>query len=144
MFPSKFDLVSGMTGTLSTLGEDEKRVNRINYSISNFYCMPSAYGGSRLKDKGITVTSSDVHFSEIVTEIEGNLKVRTVLVFFENFHLLELFYQSEELEACFEKICVNIKDVNLLVEETPSASDPHDPVLSAVALVPSFWTEAQY
>jgi preprotein translocase subunit SecA len=114
--------VSGVTGTLSTLGEDEKRVIRSDYSISNFYCMPSAYGGSKLKDDGITVTGSDVHYQQIVSQIEGNIQGRAVLIFFENFQLLEKFWQSEELKACLEKVHVNLKDVNLLVEETPPAN----------------------
>jgi hypothetical protein len=121
-FPSKFDLVSGVTGTLSTLGEAEKGVIRSDYNISNFYCMPSAYGGSKLKDEGITVTASDVHSKEIASVIEAHIKGRAVLVFFENFRLLEAFWKSNELHGCLSKVGVNMKDVNLLVEETPAAN----------------------
>ena len=119
-FPNKFDLVSGVTGTLETLTEGEKTIISKDYKITKFYYMPSAYGkNDRFVDRGIMLTSSENHSLEILKDVEANIKGRAVIIFFDSYEQLDSFSKSQEFKDCMQGAGVDLNDVNILVEQTP-------------------------
>jgi hypothetical protein len=123
-FPNQFSLVSGVTGTLETLSDGEKELIRHDYQIDKLYYLPSAYGkNTQFVDNGIVLTvSATDHETEILRNLEQNVKGRAVLVFFDTYERLDKFYNSPAFSGCLTRMGETLTNVNVLVEQTPPAN----------------------
>jgi hypothetical protein len=129
--PKQYDSVMGVTGTLKTLSNPEKKLLTDVYKIQIFSYIPSVYGKTKLNFGGDSIedckieSQNGIHTvirNEINKRIQpagtniGNSKAtkRSVLVFFESVPKLIAFYNSSAL--------ADIKsNVTLLIETTPTA-----------------------
>ena len=102
--PKKFDYIMGVTGTLDTLQDFEKRVMREEYKIYKETYLPSVFGQSNFQfseNSDVLVETSDSYYIKIINEITNKLNKRgihtprAVLVFFESKINLEEFYNSD-------------------------------------------------
>lgn len=101
--PKKIDYIMGVTGTLDTLQDFEKRVIREEYKIYKETYLPSVFGQSNFQfseNFDVFVESIDSYHIKIINEITNKLNKRgihtprAVLVFFESKNYLEEFYNS--------------------------------------------------
>jgi hypothetical protein len=129
--PKQYDSVMGVTGTLKTLSNPEKKLLTDVYKIQIFSYIPSVYGKTKLNFGGDSIDDCKIESlngihtvirNEINKRIQpagnnvGNNKAtkRSVLVFFESVPKLIAFYNSSAL--------ADIKsNVTLLIETTPTA-----------------------
>ena len=120
--PSQYACVMGVTGTLRTLSNPEKKLLKEVYQIQKNTYMPSVYGKNQLEFlgnsiRGVIIESKEGYFKSIYEEIinrleeKNNKYTRSVMVFFESTAKLKEFYNSKEIAS--------IKgQVSILTEET--------------------------
>eukprot|EP00298_Acanthocystis_sp_HF-20_P018889 c22051_g1_i5.p1 GENE.c22051_g1_i5~~c22051_g1_i5.p1 ORF type:complete len:2308 (+),score=699.29 c22051_g1_i5:197-6925(+) len=117
--PHDFYYITGVTGTLKTLAESEKKILKTVYSIQHFTYMPSVFGrNNRNYDKStdVVVENESEYFMRIRNDIDRMKAAgRSVLIFFESEKKLRNFYNSEKLS--------DIKDDIHIVTETVSSSN---------------------
>jgi len=97
--PKNFSCILGVTGTLTTLGDFEKRVMQEEYKIIKQTVTPSIYGPSNLKFKqhdDVFLESEEArYFQKILSEILEKIKLgQAVLVFFVDDVALRNFSSS--------------------------------------------------
>ena len=107
--PLQFQYIMGVTGTLETLSDPEKKVIVKDYRVSKNTYLPSVYGQNNLRFieiNDINIESGSDYFNRIKREIDDRLvgvsrssEQRAVLVFFESKAKLMEFYQSPALES---------------------------------------------
>ena len=102
---NNFYAILGVSGTLSTLSETEKKVIENEYDIKFKTFMPSVYGRKNLifnKKDDILIEKDENHFKVIAREIDNRIKgrntgtKRAIFVVFENKGELNKFYDSDE------------------------------------------------
>ena len=104
--PSKFAYILGVTGTLKSLSEPEKRVIEDDYKIRKNTFMPSVFGDNKLQfieKDDIKLENDADYFIKIAQEINyklsgGRNDKRAVIVVFESIQKLKEFYGSKALE----------------------------------------------
>ena len=105
--PLKFAYIMGVTGTLNTLSEPEKRVIQEDYKIRRSTYTPSVFGPNNLRfipKDDIKLEDESDYFNTIKREIDDRLigrstEKRAVLVVFESIQKLKEFYESKALES---------------------------------------------
>jgi hypothetical protein len=120
-FPGRFDLVSGVTGTLETLGEAERALIRGEYRVGKFVYLPSAYGPKRLQERAVVVTDGAGHAAAVCKAVEEGLPGRASLVFFDSRGALERFWHGPAFNDLAARRGIKAEGADLLVEETPPA-----------------------
>ncbi|KAL7553099.1 hypothetical protein ACHAWF_018746 [Thalassiosira exigua] len=108
--PTAFDGILGVTGTLASLGQDEKDILSHQYGINKMTYIPSVYGKNKLKfagdcPKDVIIADDDANFHlELRNEINARRKpdkegspLRAVMAFFESREELEDFYESDPM-----------------------------------------------
>lgn len=111
--PKLFYSIMGVTGTLRTLSETEKRIVRADYKIQKFTYAPSVFGVKRCDfdvSRDIHIEKEEDYFNALGEEIKNRLtgrdeKKRAVMVFFANKAKLEAFYNSP---ACPLRGSINV------------------------------------
>lgn len=103
--PVQFQKIMGVTGTLVTLSDSEKKVLTDVYHVKKNTIIPSVFGENQLKfikKEDIKIENNDDYFNVIQKEISdrltGRSDKRAVLVFFETEKRLKEFYLSKALE----------------------------------------------
>ncbi|CAF0939888.1 unnamed protein product [Adineta steineri] len=105
--PLQFKYIMGVTGTLETLSDPEKRIIKNVYKIEKNTIAPSVFGANnlifRMRDD-IRIENNDDYFNAIKREIDDRLvgrsvEKRAILVFFESKQKLEKFFNSRALET---------------------------------------------
>ena len=99
-----FNSIIGVTGTLESLNEAQKKIIKETYNIKNYTITPSVYGRKNLLFDEVTdvlIESEENHYKiitqEIRKKIEGSKRV-AVFVVFESMKELYKFYNSNEFE----------------------------------------------
>ena len=98
--------IMGVTGTLKTLGDAQKKILEESYNIRKCTYMPSVFGQSNRKfDKreDLYIEEEADYFEKIKQEIERTIDQRAVLVFFEDEAKLNLFHNSENFKLLKDK-----------------------------------------
>ncbi|CAM2727660.1 unnamed protein product [Rotaria socialis] len=124
--PLQFKYIMGVTGTLETLSDPEKKVIRNDYKIVKDTFAPSVFGVNNLRfieRDDIIIENSDDYFNRIKREIddriiERNSEKRAILVFFESKAKLMQFYQSSALESIKDSVVYLTEDASLQEKET--------------------------
>ncbi|UJR17604.1 hypothetical protein I4U23_004500 [Adineta vaga] len=124
--PLQFRYIMGVTGTLETLSEPEKKVITEDYKISKETIVPSVFGQNNLRfieKDDIKIENSDDYFNRIKREIDDrivgrNSEKRAILVFFESKVKLMQFYESPALESMKESVVYLTEDALLQEKET--------------------------
>ena len=121
--PKQYKCVMGVTGTLATLSEPERRLLEDVYSIKKFTYMPSVYGDNKFSfaqdnEKDVIIDKRVSHFKNIAQEIkdrrlEKEGVTRPIMVFFESNEQLKEFYNSSTLR----KSGINPDHIKLITEE---------------------------
>ena len=119
--PNQFDCILGVTGTLETLTNAEKKVIRTRYKISKNTFTPSVFGKNNLKfspKDDVFVENADDYHQKIRKEVEQKIfgraeGKRAVLVFFES---------AKKLHKCLDSMAFqDLKDeIEVLTEEANS------------------------
>ena len=98
-----FDIILGVTGTLSTLSKAQQNVMKETYNISRHSYMPSLFGQHHFEfdaRKDVKLFSSLRYYENLKEEIRSRLNdhksARCVFVFFEDNKKLNDFHQSKE------------------------------------------------
>jgi hypothetical protein len=116
---NKFYAILGVTGTLKTLSDPEKKIIENVYNIKHKTFIPSVYGRKNItfeKNRDILIENHENHFKVIANQIDKNIlgKIkgtkRAVFVVFENKTDLYSFYNSEAFAP-------NKRDAFILTEE---------------------------
>ena len=121
--PIQFEYIMGVTGTLETLTDPEKKVIRNDYKVRKETYAPSVFGQNNLRFKekdDIMIENSNDYFNRIKREIDDrivgkNLEKRAILVFFESKAKLMQFYESSALDSIRESVAYLTEDA--LLEE---------------------------
>jgi len=105
-----FDVILGVTGTLTSLSQNEKDILSHQYGIDKMTHIPSVYGKNKLlfagdSPKDVIIADDDANFHlELRSEIDTRRKsdkagapLRAVMAFFESREELEAFYESEQM-----------------------------------------------
>ncbi|CAF4122389.1 unnamed protein product [Adineta steineri] len=129
--PLEFSYMMGVTGTLRTLSEPEKKVIRNVYKIKRDTYMPSVFGANDLKFSprdDIKIENENDYFNVIRQEIEDRLcgissGQRAVLVFFESEKKINDFRDSQAIAAS--------KDHMLSLTEQTSLEEKESRIKSA-------------
>ncbi|CAF4273892.1 unnamed protein product [Rotaria magnacalcarata] len=124
--PLQFEYIMGVTGTLETLSDPEKKVINNNYKIVQNTFVPSVFGKNNLRfieKDDIIIENSDDYFNRIKREIDDritgkNSEKRAILVFFESKAKLMQFYQSSALESIKDSVVYLTEDASLQEKET--------------------------
>lgn len=97
--PRDFDLVMGVTGTLETMSEEERRIVKEEYDIKKLVYMPSVYGHNQVQTRRITAArNKDEFVKTLVEEIETHRKNRAAIVFFDSSMELRDFSKQPQFE----------------------------------------------
>ena len=98
-----FDYILGVTGTLSVLNKEEKRIIKEDFKIKHKTYTPSIYGNNNLTFKpsrNFCICEGDDYFKKIAENVKSGLSVekkgdiRAVLIFFESKKILDNFFSS--------------------------------------------------
>ncbi|CAM4825739.1 unnamed protein product [Rotaria magnacalcarata] len=124
--PLQFEYIMGVTGTLETLSDPEKKVINNNYKIVQNTFVPSVFGKNNLRfieKDDIIIENSDDYFNRIKREIDDritgkNSEKRAISVFFESKAKLMQFYQSSALESIKDSVVYLTEDASLQEKET--------------------------
>ncbi|CAF4322129.1 unnamed protein product [Rotaria sp. Silwood2] len=124
--PLEFKYIMGVTGTLKTLNDSEKRIIQGLYKIRKNTFIPSVYGVNNLKfiaKDDIMIENNHDYFNTIKREITDRLvgrssEKRAVLVIFESKHKLKEFYESEALEPIKELVGCLTEEASLEEKES--------------------------
>jgi len=118
-----FYFILGVTGTLETLNEEEKKVILTEYGIKKQTFCPSVFGKNKLsfnQKEHIKICDDKDYFNEIITEINDRLSgindsssKRAVIVVFEDITNMMAFYK-------YDKYNQLQKQTSLLSEENTS------------------------
>ncbi|CAF1649547.1 unnamed protein product, partial [Didymodactylos carnosus] len=116
-------LIMGVTGTLETLSNSEKKVIRDDYKVTKNTYVPSVFGKNNLRfieKDDIIIENNNDYFNQIKREVDDriigrNLEKRAILVFFESQAKLMSFYESSALESIKESVVYLTEDT--LLEE---------------------------
>ena len=97
--PTQYQFTLGVTGTLKSLSETEKKLISKLYKINNFAYLPSMYGESKLDFKPASdvfvLSDFDQYLVKIKELAEENMKKgRAVIVFFEDQAKIDSFKNS--------------------------------------------------
>ncbi|CAF2542951.1 unnamed protein product [Rotaria sp. Silwood2] len=123
--PLEFKYIMGVTGTLKTLSDPEKRVIQNLYKIRKNTFIPSVFGQNNLKfieKDDIMIENSHDYFNAIKREISDRLvgrssEKRAVLIIFESKHRLKEFYESEALDPIKESVVCLTEEASLEEKE---------------------------
>ncbi|CAF4640605.1 unnamed protein product [Rotaria socialis] len=129
--PLEFNHMMGVTGTLRTLSEPERKVIQDVYKIKRNTYMPSVFGAHDLKFRerdDIKIENEYDYFNVIKQEIEDRLRgissgERAVLVFFESEKKLNEFRDSKALAL--------LKDYVFCLTEQTSLEEKESRIKSA-------------
>ncbi|CAF3338635.1 unnamed protein product, partial [Rotaria sp. Silwood2] len=121
--PIQFEYIIGVTGTLETLTDPEKKVIINDYKVRKRTYVPSVFGQNNLRFKekdDIMIENSNDYFNRIKREIDDrivgkNSEKRAILVFFESRAKLMQFYESSALDSIRESVAYLTEDA--LLEE---------------------------
>ena len=111
--PHLFKFIMGVTGTLKTLSDPERKVIQDVYGIKKDTYCPSVFGKNNLKfseKNDVTIENGNDYFNAIAREIEVRLEgklegtKRAVMVFFESEKTLNGFYVSHAAAKIKKKI----------------------------------------
>ncbi|CAF0898623.1 unnamed protein product [Adineta steineri] len=124
--PLEFSYMMGVTGTLKTLSEPEKKVIRNVYKIKRDTYMPSVFGANDLKFNqrdDIKIENENDYFNVIKQEIEDRLcgissGQRAVLVFFESEKRLNDFRDSQALTLLKDHVFCLTEQASLQEKES--------------------------
>jgi len=109
----KFTHIMGVTGTLESLSEMEKKVIKEDYHIQKNTFSPSVFGKNKLsfsKLKDVFIRNEDDYFTTLQREINDRINgkskdaKRAVLVFFETKQKLLVFLNSTHMLGMKDKI----------------------------------------
>ena len=96
--PEKFNYIMGVTGTLESLSNTEKKIISEDYKIQLETIMPSVFGKNMRKfnpKDDIYIENKDDYFNRIMNEAHKKLEdERAVLIFFDTMKDLNDFYNS--------------------------------------------------
>lgn len=123
--PLQFEHIMGVTGTLRTLSDPEKRVIESVYKIKKSTFSPSVFGKNNLKfteKDDIMIEISEDYLNVIRREIDKRLRgnsggKRAVLVFFDSEKKLKAFYDSPVLASIKESVCYLTEEATLEEKE---------------------------
>ncbi|CAF1341009.1 unnamed protein product [Rotaria sp. Silwood1] len=123
--PLEFQYIMGVTGTLKTLSDPERKVIQSVYKITKNTYMPSVFGINNLKftiKDDIMIDNESDYFNVIKREIEDRLVgkssgKRAVLVFFESNRKLKEFYDSTALSSLKESTVYLTEEASLEEKE---------------------------
>ena len=117
--PNMFRFIMGVTGTLKTLSDPEKKVIEDLYQVKKQTYSPSVFGANNLafsEKDDVLIEDNNDYLNVIAREIHSKLQGRSagtqraVLVFFESKKTLQQFYNSPSAQI--------LKDnINILTEE---------------------------
>ena len=106
--PTEYSFIAGVSGTLKTLAEQEKKILHNVYHISKSTYMPSVFGKSNRNYNPINdvqAVGQEEYFMKIRGEIDAICNARrAILVFFECEETLLVFYNSPELSLIKESV----------------------------------------
>lgn len=124
--PLQFKYIMGVTGTLETLSDPEKKVIKDDYKIVKETFVPSVFGVNNIRfieKDDIKIENNNDYFNRIKREIDDrivgrNLEKRAILVFFESKAKLMGFYESSALESIKSSVVYLTEDASLQEKET--------------------------
>ena len=124
--PLQFQNIMGVTGTLKTLSDPEKKVIESVYKIKKNTFSPSVFGKNNLKfveKDDIMIEIGDDYLNVIRREIDTRLRGRSgekraVLVFFESEKKLKAFYDSPVLTTIKESVSYVTEEATLEEKES--------------------------
>ncbi len=109
--PNQFQLILGVTGTLSQLKENERNMIKEDYKLECFTFMPSVFGRNNLdfkKNAHVHIADKTEYFMKLADEIKQKLgdgdKKRAVIVFFETKEKLLEFKKSDKISSLYSNI----------------------------------------
>ena len=124
--PKLYHSIMGVTGTLSTLSESEKKLLREDVSIEKMIFMPSIFGPNQLQFSGDSVNDVKIvddvsaHYLEIVNEIKnrlighGNNSIKRCYYVYRYVYTYIIHNQLNFLKICFRAVLVFFKSVAAL------------------------------
>jgi len=117
--PHDFFYITGVTGTLKTLADTEKKILTDVYTVKKNTYMPSAFGNCKRlynSNTDVRVVSEAEYYTLILEEISTMRNARrAILVFFESEEKLKKFYSSSDSLS---------KDPNIqIITETVAVKD---------------------
>ncbi|CAF4032068.1 unnamed protein product, partial [Rotaria sordida] len=119
--PHDFAYIGGVTGTLKTLAEIEKKILEKVYEINKRTFMPSVFGSSNRIYNPMTdvrVVNETEYFMYIREEIRTICNAnRAILVFFESEDKLMTFYNSQELSPIKQDVQIIMEKVSIKERE---------------------------
>ncbi len=128
--PRSFDFIMGVTGTLKTLSDAEKKIVENVYNIKKNTYMPSVYGDNKrqfAEEADVFVENKDDYYSRLREQIDFKKKNRAVLVFFEKKSFLMEFYNSanigpvkNEIQIITEEVSSSPKEKEMLIKRATS------------------------
>ena len=128
--PLSFDFIMGVTGTLKTLSDTERKIVQDVYNIKNETYMPSVYGDNKLqfaKEADVNIVNKDDYYFRLREQIDIKKQNRAVLVFFEKKSFLEEFYNSanvgpikNEIQKITEEISSSPKEKEMFIKRATS------------------------
>jgi len=123
--PNVFDVILGVTGTLSSLNQNEKAILN-QYGIDQFTCIPSVFGNKRLtfacdSPQDVMISDDDANFHlDLRNEINTRRKpkddgcpLRAVMIFFESRKEAEAFYESVQMRDLKSQVRVLTEEIAL-------------------------------
>lgn len=124
--PLQYQYIMGVTGTLETLSDPEKKVIKDDYKITRETFVPSVFGVNNIRfieKEDIMIENNDDYFNRIKREIDDrivgrNSEKRAVLVFFESKAKLMEFYESSALKSIKSSVVYLTEDASLQEKET--------------------------
>ncbi|CAF2980653.1 unnamed protein product [Rotaria sp. Silwood2] len=119
--PHDFSYIGGVTGTLKTLANIEKKILEKVYEISKRTFIPSVFGSSNRTYNSMTdvrVVNEEEYFMYIGGEISTMCNAnRAILVFFESEEKLMAFYNSKELSPIKQDAQIIMEKVSVKERE---------------------------
>ncbi|CAF4248425.1 unnamed protein product [Rotaria sp. Silwood2] len=123
--PLQFKYIMGVTGTLETLSDPERKVIKNDYKIIKNTYVPSVFGQNNLRfieKDDIIIENINDYFNRIKREIDDriigrNSEKRAILVVFESKAKLMQFYESPALESIKESVVYLTEDTLLQEKE---------------------------
>lgn len=95
--PREFSYIMGVTGTLEVLSDNQTKVLKDWYQVTNLYYIPSVYSKSIRERLGLKVATKENHFTEICNAIQAQVnQKKPVVVFCPTIDMLNSLYQSKE------------------------------------------------
>ncbi|KAL4496937.1 hypothetical protein ABPG72_002093 [Tetrahymena utriculariae] len=129
--PQKFQYIMGVTGTLKSLTDFEKKIVE-NYNIYYQTFIPSVFGDNKrkfCKKDDVYIENKDNYYKTLIEQIVKKIQKRAVLVFFENQEKLKAFFISKELapygsqtKLITEQVSQSQQEKNMLIKNSTTCS----------------------